>query len=157
MRSWFPAGLTIAFMLATCAAAAAADGPARLFSPVVPKPPGATPAEELPLMYYMPGIDGNGLAAYMQFPRLTRAFDLRCLIIPRTDRSSFEELVDTVAVSSSSSSSRAGATAVALVHVMCTVRHARSNSCTASFSGGAEVVVSLSMWAWKGCQPVTHR
>uniref|UniRef100_A0A383WM75 Phospholipid/glycerol acyltransferase domain-containing protein n=1 Tax=Tetradesmus obliquus TaxID=3088 RepID=A0A383WM75_TETOB len=73
------------------------DGPARLFSPVVPKPPGATPAEELPLMYYMPGIDGSGLAAYRQFPRLTRAFDLRCLIIPRTDRSSFEELVDTVA------------------------------------------------------------
>jgi hypothetical protein len=54
-------------------------------------------------MYYMPGIDGSGLAAYRQFPRLTRAFDLRCLIIPRTDRSSFEELVDTVAVSSSSS------------------------------------------------------
>jgi hypothetical protein len=51
-------------------------------------------------MYYMPGIDGSGLAAYRQFPRLTRAFDLRCLIIPRTDRSSFEELVDTVAVSS---------------------------------------------------------
>ncbi|KAF6251663.1 alpha/beta-hydrolase [Scenedesmus sp. NREL 46B-D3] len=73
------------------------DGPARLFSPVVPKPPGATPAEELPLMYYMPGIDGSGLAAYRQFPRLTRAFDLRCLIIPRTDRSSFEELADTVA------------------------------------------------------------
>jgi hypothetical protein len=57
-------------------------------------------------MYYMPGIDGSGLAAYRQFPRLTRAFDLRCLIIPRTDRSSFEELVDTVAVSSSSSGVR---------------------------------------------------
>jgi len=51
------------------------------------------------MMFYMPGIDGTGLAAYRQFPRLTRAFDLRCLIIPRTDRSSFEELVDFVAVS----------------------------------------------------------
>jgi hypothetical protein len=51
------------------------------------------------MMFYMPGIDGTGLAAYRQFPRLTRAFDLRCLIIPRTDRSTFEELVDYVAVS----------------------------------------------------------
>lgn len=74
-------------------------GPARLFSPYVPKPPGAPAADTLPMMFYMPGIDGTGLAAYRQFPRLTRAFDLRCLIIPRTDRSTFEELVDYVAVS----------------------------------------------------------
>lgn len=72
-------------------------GPARLFSPYVPKLPGAPAAATLPMMFYMPGIDGTGLAAYRQFPRLTRAFDLRCLIIPRTDRSSFEELVDFVA------------------------------------------------------------
>jgi hypothetical protein len=51
------------------------------------------------MMFYMPGIDGTGLAAYRQFPRLTRAFDLRCLIIPRTDRSTFDELTDYVAVS----------------------------------------------------------
>lgn len=50
-------------------------------------------------MFYMPGIDGTGLAAYRQFPRLTRAFDLRCLIIPGTDRSTFEELTNYVAVS----------------------------------------------------------
>lgn len=74
-------------------------GPARLFSPYVPKPPGAPAAAILPMMFYMPGIDGTGLAAYRQFPRLTRAFDLRCLIIPRTDRSTFEELTDYVAVS----------------------------------------------------------
>eukprot|EP00878_Enallax_costatus_P021381 GHUV01022631.1.p1 GENE.GHUV01022631.1~~GHUV01022631.1.p1 ORF type:complete len:469 (+),score=134.31 GHUV01022631.1:165-1571(+) len=72
-------------------------GPARLFSPLVPKSPGAPAAEDLPLMFYMPGIDGTGLAAYRQFPRLTRAFDLRCLIIPRTDRSTFEQLVEDVA------------------------------------------------------------
>lgn len=76
-----------------------AGGPARLFSPLVPRPPGSTAAEDLPLMFYMPGIDGTGLAAYRQFPRLTRAFDLRCLIVPRTDRSTFEQLVDDVAVS----------------------------------------------------------
>lgn len=74
-------------------------GPARLFSPYVPKPPGAPAADTLPMMLYMPGIDGTGLAAYRQFPRLTRAFDLRCLIIPRTDRSTFDELTDYVAVS----------------------------------------------------------
>lgn len=74
-------------------------GPARLFSPYVPKPPGAPAAATLPMMFYMPGIDGTGLAAYRQFPRLTRAFDLRCLIIPRTDRSTFDELTDYVAVS----------------------------------------------------------
>jgi hypothetical protein len=50
-------------------------------------------------MFYMPGIDGTGLAAYRQFPALTRAFDLRCLIIPRTDRRDFESLVDHAAVS----------------------------------------------------------
>lgn len=51
-------------------------------------------------MFYMPGIDGTGLAAYRQFPRLTSAFDLRCLIVPRTDRSTFEQLVEDVSVSS---------------------------------------------------------
>eukprot|EP00879_Flechtneria_rotunda_P019557 GHRR01020545.1.p1 GENE.GHRR01020545.1~~GHRR01020545.1.p1 ORF type:complete len:318 (+),score=104.34 GHRR01020545.1:181-1134(+) len=71
-------------------------GPALFFSPVVARPPGSPALEALPLMFYMPGIDGTGLAAYRQFPRLTRAFDLRCLIVPRTDRSSFKQLVDSV-------------------------------------------------------------
>jgi hypothetical protein len=31
-------------------------GPARLFSPLVPKPPGAPAAATLPLMFYMPGV-----------------------------------------------------------------------------------------------------
>jgi hypothetical protein len=52
-------------------------------------------------MFYMPGIDGTGLAAYRQFPRLTQAFDLRCMVIPPTDRMPFEELLEHVAVSSS--------------------------------------------------------
>jgi hypothetical protein len=50
-------------------------------------------------MFYLPGIDGTGLAAYRQFPRLSNAFDLRCLLLPRTDTSSFEALLDTVEVS----------------------------------------------------------
>ena len=76
----------------------AAGGPARLFSPWVPKAPGDPAAETLPLMFYMPGIDGTGLAAYRQFPRLTKAFDLRCLVIPPTDRTPFEQLLEEVAV-----------------------------------------------------------
>lgn len=74
-------------------------GPARLFSPLVPKEPGAPEAHTLPLMFYMPGIDGTGLAAYRQFPRLTKAFDLRCLVTPSTDRTPFAELVETVSAS----------------------------------------------------------
>lgn len=47
----------------------------------------------------MPGIDGTGLAAYRQFPYLTAAFDLRCLVMPPADRTTFNQLVTMVAVS----------------------------------------------------------
>lgn len=109
---WFSTALCSACFCSACAclvkhcfnsvvplSSSAVGGPARLFSPLVAKPLGAPAAEDLPLMFYMPGIDGTGLAAYRQFPRLTQAFDLRCLIVPRTDRSTFEQLVDDVAVS----------------------------------------------------------
>jgi len=49
-------------------------------------------------MFYLPGIDGTGLAAYRQFPSLCQSFDLRCLVIPPHDRTTFEELADHVAV-----------------------------------------------------------
>jgi hypothetical protein len=49
--------------------------------------------------FYMPGIDGTGLAAYRQFPSLGQQFDLRCLVVPAADRTPFEELADMVAVS----------------------------------------------------------
>lgn len=48
-------------------------------------------------MIYLPGIDGTGLAAARQFPRLLQYFDLAALITPPEDRSKFETLVEVVA------------------------------------------------------------
>lgn len=48
---------------------------------------------ELPLLFYLPGIDGTGLAASRQFPTLATEFDLRALSIPGHDRTPFQELV----------------------------------------------------------------
>jgi pimeloyl-ACP methyl ester carboxylesterase len=95
-------------------------GPARLFSPLTTLdggssraatrtdeeedcafPPSATTAappqqQSLPLMFYLPGLDGSGLAASNQFPPLSRAFELRCLALPPADRMDFPALVDHV-------------------------------------------------------------
>ena len=49
---------------------------------------------ELPLLFYLPGIDGTGLAASRQFPSLAREFDLRALSIPGHDRTPFRQLVE---------------------------------------------------------------
>jgi hypothetical protein len=45
-------------------------------------------------MLYLPGIDGTGLAAYKQFPRLVEDYDLRALFIPAADRTPFPELLE---------------------------------------------------------------
>ncbi|GBF99661.1 acyltransferase chloroplastic [Raphidocelis subcapitata] len=74
-------------------------GPPRLFSPYDRPLRGEgapVDASKLPVMFYLPGIDGTGLAAFKQFPRLMAAFDLRCLLVPSSDRSTFEELLDHV-------------------------------------------------------------
>ncbi|GAX78319.1 hypothetical protein CEUSTIGMA_g5761.t1 [Chlamydomonas eustigma] len=47
----------------------------------------------LPLILYLPGIDGTGLAAYRQFPYLSERFDLRALFMPPNDRTPFKDLV----------------------------------------------------------------
>lgn len=97
--------------------ASQAPGP-RLYSPLVAPPPaersvgaaGAAAAAhapsssspssvdttELPIMYYLPGIDGTGLAASRQFPRLAERFALRCLLLPPSDRMPFAQLADSV-------------------------------------------------------------
>lgn len=48
---------------------------------------------ELPLLFYIPGIDGTGLAASRQFPTLAEDFDLRALSVPGHDRTPFQALV----------------------------------------------------------------
>ncbi|CAG9466847.1 unnamed protein product [Pedinophyceae sp. YPF-701] len=70
------------------------DSRPRFVSPIADVP-GRDPSA-LPLMVYLPGIDGTGLAAARQFPRLMEKFDLRAMTIPPQNRSGFRELVRTV-------------------------------------------------------------
>eukprot|EP00892_Ulva_mutabilis_P002490 jgi/Ulvmu1/12241/UM086_0032.1 len=55
----------------------------------------ATNAHDKPVMVYLPGIDGTGLAAFRQFPTISDDFTLSTFSVPSTDRSSFTELVQT--------------------------------------------------------------
>ena len=48
----------------------------------------------LPVLLYLPGIDGTGLAAFKQFPVLMEHFNLMTFVTPPGDRSSYEDLVD---------------------------------------------------------------
>jgi len=50
----------------------------------------------LPLMLYLPGIDGTGLAAQRQFESILSRFDLITLVTPIEDRTDFSALVDIV-------------------------------------------------------------
>lgn len=77
-----------------------AEGPPKFIRPYLPSATPATPAADLPLMLYIPGIDGTGLAASRQFPALVKDFDLRSLSIPGSDRTPFSELVRIVRLES---------------------------------------------------------
>ncbi|KAK9809406.1 hypothetical protein WJX73_003127 [Symbiochloris irregularis] len=73
------------------------DGaPPRFVAPYVPGDRRSLAVSELPLLFYLPGIDGTGLAASRQFPGLAREFDLRALSIPGHDRTPFQDLVKLV-------------------------------------------------------------
>lgn len=72
------------------------DGPPRVMSlldPHMAPRPGAeddraaaTGRADLPLLLYLPGIDGSGLAAARQFPSLLQRFDMRTLVTPPSVR-----------------------------------------------------------------------
>jgi pimeloyl-ACP methyl ester carboxylesterase len=49
-----------------------------------------------PLLLYLPGFDGSYLSTFLQFPELHTVFDTVCLKIEANDRSTFDELVETV-------------------------------------------------------------
>lgn len=49
-----------------------------------------------PLLLYLPGLDGTGLTAFVQYPALAEEFEVRCLTMPTTDRSTFMDLVHLV-------------------------------------------------------------
>jgi len=81
------------------AAALYADGgPPRWMSPLPSPRTAATrpPPATLPLLFFLPGIDGVGLAAWPQFDGLASRFDLRFLGVPADDRTGFAGLVDLV-------------------------------------------------------------
>ena len=75
------------------------DGGGPRFQTPLP-PPAATAAagarQALPLLLYLPGIDGTGLAASRQFPSLLRRFDMRTFVVPPGDRTPFEGLVRSI-------------------------------------------------------------
>ncbi|XP_060191826.1 phytyl ester synthase 2, chloroplastic-like isoform X1 [Lycium barbarum] len=67
-------------------------GPPRWFSPLECGPP----IKDSPLLLYLPGIDGIGLGLIKHHRRLGRIFNIWCLHVPVTDRTSFSDLVHLV-------------------------------------------------------------
>ncbi|GAB2284130.1 hypothetical protein Dimus_018600 [Dionaea muscipula] len=65
-------------------------GPPRWFTPLEC---GGSRLNNSPLLLYLPGIDGTGLGLLRQHRRLGKIFDVWCLHIPATDRTSFADLV----------------------------------------------------------------
>lgn len=97
-----------AFLTSLAAAAAAArdppvdtllaldGGPPRFSCPLPPaNVPRPRPAQ-LPLLFFLTGLDGSGLAAWRSFAGLTADFDVRLLTVPVDDRTPFDGLVDVV-------------------------------------------------------------
>ncbi|KAL8557492.1 hypothetical protein ACS0TY_004795 [Phlomoides rotata] len=64
-------------------------GPPRWFSPLEC----ASQAIDSPLLLYLPGVDGVGLGLTLHHERLSKIFDIWCMHIPLTDRTSFAEMV----------------------------------------------------------------
>ncbi|KAL8544329.1 hypothetical protein ACS0TY_004752 [Phlomoides rotata] len=64
-------------------------GPPRWFSPLEC----ASQAIDSPLLLYLPGVDGVGLGLTLHHERLSKIFDIWCMHIPLTDRTSFTEMV----------------------------------------------------------------
>ncbi|KAK3412962.1 hypothetical protein EUGRSUZ_I01617 [Eucalyptus grandis] len=64
-------------------------GPPRWFSPLE----SGSPSEKLPLLLYLPGIDGTGAGLTSHLKKLGKMFEVQCLHIPVMDRTSFRELV----------------------------------------------------------------
>jgi len=81
------------------ATALEAEAAPRWFNPLLEfglDEPRADPKELLPLLLILPGADGSGITAWMQYPSLAQDFDLRALEIPSGDRSSHVQLVELV-------------------------------------------------------------
>eukprot|EP00854_Cymbomonas_tetramitiformis_P023582 gene23582-28562_t len=72
-------------------------GPPRFSCPFIPRDSANTESKAaLPLLIFLPGIDGTGINCFNQFPALSDNFDLRSFSIPVLDRTPFNEVVDIV-------------------------------------------------------------
>ena len=49
-----------------------------------------------PLLLYLPGFDGTYLSAFFQYPELHSIFEVRCLVSTMEDRSTFDELKQSI-------------------------------------------------------------
>lgn len=58
-----------------------------LFTPTEPQP-------QKPLLVYLPGMDGSGRLFSTQIPALHPHFEVRCLALPRDDRSDWKSLAE---------------------------------------------------------------
>lgn len=47
-----------------------------------------------PILLYLPGLDGTFLCPFLQFPELGTIFDVRCMTVAPTDRSTFQQLTE---------------------------------------------------------------
>ncbi|CAE5965692.1 unnamed protein product [Arabidopsis arenosa] len=66
------------------------NSPSRWFSPLEKS---KDPCDGAPLLLFLPGIDGNGLGLIRQHHKLGQMFDIWCLHIPASNRTSFTDLV----------------------------------------------------------------
>ncbi|PSS19093.1 Acyltransferase-like protein [Actinidia chinensis var. chinensis] len=64
-------------------------GPPRWFCPV----DCGRPLKDSPVLFFLPGMDGLGLGLLLHHKALGKAFEVRCLHIPVSDRTPFEGLV----------------------------------------------------------------
>ncbi|KAH7678813.1 Diacylglycerol acyltransferase protein [Dioscorea alata] len=65
-------------------------GPLRWFCPANP---GLPPIKDAPVLLFLPGVDGHGMGLFLHHKALGRVFEVRCLHVPISDRTPFEELV----------------------------------------------------------------
>lgn len=75
-------------------------GPPRWFCPLDTKPRKGEPGyagDPLPLLYFLPGIEGTGIGLSLHHRSLSRLFSISCLHVPTSDRTSFQDLVDLIA------------------------------------------------------------
>lgn len=71
----------------------ASGGEPRFMTPYFPFMNENYDPESLPLMFYVPGIDGTGLGAYRQLENIAKGFQLESFFIPIADKQDFRSLL----------------------------------------------------------------